>query len=237
MTSAAAESGLPAMALWASSSSSITPTIEAMSRRTSKGAPAHLAPTGRDRRRGGRYSTYTEKIGREICRRLSIGDLLVEICANPPMPTLVTLIDWRRRYPEFASLYAHAREEQGYAVAERAVRSGRAATAEDAAAARVRFDADRWFASKLLPKVFGDRVEHTGSVDVSIGLADRLDAARKRLAQAAAGAVIEGVALRAAAQPGADAGADVADAKRVVEDDGGGAVVDGHRPGRSAARW
>ena len=61
---------------------------------------------------------------------------------------------------------------------------------------------------------------NTTKLDVNFtdGLADRLDAARKRIAQAAAGAVIEGVALPAANA----ARLELAD---LVADNGNGAVV------------
>jgi hypothetical protein len=90
-------------------------------------------------------------------------------------------------------MYARAREQQGHVAAERAVREACQATPETAHSARVKMDALRWFAAKLLPRVYGDRIEHAGSINVNVGLADRLNAARKRLATA--GAVIEGVAL------------------------------------------
>ena len=38
-------------------------------------------------------------------------------------------------------------------------------TEPDAAIARVRIDARKWTASKLRPKVYGDRVKHSGDPD------------------------------------------------------------------------
>ena len=62
----------------------------------------------------------------------------------------------------------------------------------------------RWRASKIAPKEYGDRLEHAGSIDMNVGLADRLEAARQRvLAAAAGGAVIEGMAEAALVQPSA----------------------------------
>ncbi len=159
--------------------------------------PKHLGPSKRDKVKTGRHSTYTTAIAAELCRRLSIGDLLIDICVNPPFPPLSTVYRWSERYPVFREMLIRAREDQAHAVAERAVRAGRSATAETAAAARVQFDADRWFAARLLPKVYGDKVEHSGNIDVTVGLADRLDAARKRLAAAAAGKLIEGTVVAA----------------------------------------
>lgn len=107
---------------------------------------------------GGRPSKYTPEIAEAFCKRMGEGELAIDICAEDGMPSLGTLFVWREKYPEFLELYARARVSQGHAAAERAVRSGRRATSENAQAARVQFDADRWLASKLLANVYGDRL-------------------------------------------------------------------------------
>ena len=107
----------------------------------------------------GRPSTYTLELAAEVCRRLSEGELLIDVSAEEGMPKVGTILNWREKHPEFAALYARAREMQAHSAAERAVRSGRAAAGLEATAARVQFDADRWLAAKLLPKVYGDKVE------------------------------------------------------------------------------
>src|SRR3954454_25405928 len=91
------------------------------------------------------------------------------------MPSRRTVIRWLDAHAEFRPAYAHARELCGDAAAERAVREGLAATPENAQAARVRFDALRWWASKLAPKVYGDKIqnEHSGSVAVQQQTIDR----------------------------------------------------------------
>src|SRR4051812_42544057 len=107
---------------------------------------------------------------------MSTGEPLGEICAGQRMPSRRTVIRWLDAHAEFRNAYAHARELCGDAAAERAVREGLAATPENAQAARVRFDALRWWASKLAPKVYGDKIqnEHSGSVGVQQQTADRL---------------------------------------------------------------
>lgn len=57
-------------------------------------------------------------------------------------------------------MYAHARETAGEIQAQRALRD--ALTAEDAALGRLKFDARKWTASKLLPKKYGDKLELSG---------------------------------------------------------------------------
>jgi hypothetical protein len=97
------------------------------------------------------------EIMEQFCERLSQGELAVEIAKEPGMPSLGTVWRWKEAHPEFRVAYAHARVLQAQACAELAVLSGRRATAEDASAARVRFDADRWLAARLDPANYADR--------------------------------------------------------------------------------
>src|SRR4051812_35000371 len=124
----------------------------------------------------GRPSTHTPELGQAILDRLAQGESLTEICRGKAMPHRVTVLRWMEKDPAFRNAYAHARELCGDAAAERAVREGLAATPENAQAARVRFDALRWWASKLAPKVYGEKIqnEHSGSVGVQQQTADRL---------------------------------------------------------------
>jgi len=117
---------------------------------------------------GGRPSTYTPELARLLCDRIGAGELGVEIVKEPGMPSFASIHRWLGVHPEFREAYARAREMQAHACAERAVISGRKATAEDAAAARVRFDADRWLAARLDPKNYGDRVDHNIAGDLNI---------------------------------------------------------------------
>jgi len=117
---------------------------------------------------GGRPSTYTPELARLLCDRIGAGELGVEIVKEPGMPSFASIHRWLGVHPEFREAYTRAREMQAHACAERAVISGRKATAEDAAAARVRFDADRWLAARLDPKNYGDRVDHNIAGDLNI---------------------------------------------------------------------
>jgi len=106
----------------------------------------------------GRPSKYTPEIAEEVCERLSRGELLIEIAALEHMPHFATIHRWQQAVPAFREAYARARELQAHNCAERAVDSARRATAENAAAARVQMDGDKWLASKLLANIYGDRI-------------------------------------------------------------------------------
>lgn len=113
----------------------------------------------------GRPTIFTPELAAELLKRVSEGDLLIEVCRESWAPARPTVYRWISEKQDFRDLFAQARELQAHACAERAVEEGRRATAEDANAARVRLDANKWFASKVLPKVYGDtaRRELTGA--------------------------------------------------------------------------
>jgi hypothetical protein len=99
------------------------------------------------------------EIMHEYCERLSQGELAIEISRENGMPSLSTVFRWKEEHPEFRETYARARLMQAQACAERAVISGRAATAEDANAARVKMDADKWLAGRLDPQNYAERTQ------------------------------------------------------------------------------
>ena len=66
----------------------------------------------------------------------------------------------------FRAVYARARELAGDAWAEKAIAEAMTATSsDDAGAAKVRYDALRWYAAKVAPKVYGDRVINEHIID------------------------------------------------------------------------
>jgi hypothetical protein len=111
----------------------------------------------------GRPSLYTPELADAICERLSNGESLNAICAADGMPSEAAVRLWALDDRDgFAAKYARARELQAHALAELAVTE--AAKASDAALGRLAFDARRWFAGKVAPKHYGEKVtaEHTG---------------------------------------------------------------------------
>ena len=76
------------------------------------------------------------------------------------MPTAKTVRQWRGKDDEFSALYAHAREDQAEHFADEIVEIADIET--DSSKARNRIDARKWAASKLAPKKYGDKLQHTG---------------------------------------------------------------------------
>ncbi len=115
----------------------------------------------------GRHSTYTEKIGTAICERMASGESLRAICRDKDMPAIGTVIKWAHQNEKFAKQYACAREALVDVLAAETVDIADGATPESVAVARLRFDARRWFAGKVSPKKYGDKItqELTGPND------------------------------------------------------------------------
>jgi hypothetical protein len=106
----------------------------------------------------GRPSLHSPELADEICRRLADGESLRTLCADPAKPDRATVLQWvRDDRGGFREQYRRAREDQAHTLAELAVEV--ALTATGPQAGRLQFDALRWYAGKLLPKVYGERLE------------------------------------------------------------------------------
>lgn len=103
-----------------------------------------------------RPSDYSEELASTICLRLSQGDTLIALCREDDMPDKSTVFRWLAKHPEFRDKYARAREEQADVFAEETVVI--ADETQDPSKARVQVDARKWFASKVAPKKYGDKI-------------------------------------------------------------------------------
>lgn len=122
--------------------------------------------------RPGRPSIYTPEIAELICKRLSEGESLRAICKADDMPSEGTVRDWARANVHgFSSQYTRARDLGLDALADQVLEIADGDDG-DPANKRIRFDARRWYLSKLAPKRYGDRleVENGGTVGVIVNV-------------------------------------------------------------------
>ena len=151
----------------------------------------------------GRPSKFKRSVAEEICRRLALGESLVRICATDGMVDISTVFRWLDTKPEFRDMYARAREAQAefYAnqiidiadetpITEQPDPDGGVTIRIDAAGVqrnKLRVDARKWVAAKLLPGSTTERMlnEVRGNLAVTLeslvcGSADgRLKSSRK----------------------------------------------------------
>lgn len=115
----------------------------------------------------GRLTNYTPEIAATICSRLAMGESLRSICKADDMPAESTVRNWVVDDREgFAAQYTRARDTGLDCMADEVMEIADDKT-DDYQRSRLRFDARRWYLSKLAPKRYGDKVtqEHVGDPD------------------------------------------------------------------------
>jgi hypothetical protein len=114
----------------------------------------------------GRPTTFSEELALRVCEEIAAGRSLNEICKQEDWaPDKSTFYRWMYRYADqLRDNYARARESQAMFSAEDILQAAYEATPDTYNVARLKVDAHKWVASKLLPRKFGDKqqLEHTG---------------------------------------------------------------------------
>lgn len=126
---------------------------------------------------------YSEDLADQICTRLESGETLRAICRDEGMPTEAAVRNWALEDMEgFAARYARAREIGYMTMADEILEiaddgnndwmerhgedgSGWVLNGEHVARTKLRIDTRKWMLSKVLPKIFGDRVDHTMTIE------------------------------------------------------------------------
>ncbi len=114
------------------------------------------------KKKAGRPTLYSEKLTDKICEEIAAGKSLVAICKQKGMPGYTAVMGWLRKYDEFAERYARAREDQADALADEiiSIADEPAADIAEVQHKRIRIDARKWVASKLLPRKYGNHTSH-----------------------------------------------------------------------------
>jgi hypothetical protein len=129
----------------------------------------------------GRPSLYTPELAEKVLLRLAEGELLIEVCSSPRMPSASTVYKWiNDDVGGFSRSYARAREVGWHIRAERLVLSasmpnmGMVTTYEPNAKGKLSvkkrerrdnvsrsslaFSAEQWLLSKVMPKTYGQDI-------------------------------------------------------------------------------
>lgn len=147
---------------------------------------------------GGRPSLYSQEIAERICTEIAThAEGLESICnRNADFPEPATIYLWRIRHSGFSEMYARAREHQAQLLADQiftiadTTEPGEVVTtysdgkkekrrSDNTERTKIRIDARKFLAMKLLPRIYGDKLDVNHSVSDS--LAERLENARKRV--------------------------------------------------------
>ena len=122
------------------------------------------------------------EIQERLVAEIQTGRSLRQVCGDDGMPDIRTVTRWLVADADFAHKYARARMAQADVLFDRmeAVEEAVSAGQMDSHAARVVLDSMRWRASKLAPKVYGDRLD-VQVTDQRISISGALQAAQARL--------------------------------------------------------
>ncbi|ELY4865855.1 DNA packaging protein [Cronobacter sakazakii] len=131
----------------------------------------------------GRPSDYTEELAEIICLRLAEGESLRSVCRDEGMPSKQAVLRWLARNESFRAQYVRAKEEGAEAIAEELFdiaddgsndwmekldKDGEAIgyqlNGEHVQRSKLRIDTRKWYLSKILPKKYGDRIQHDQSI-------------------------------------------------------------------------
>lgn len=132
----------------------------------------------------GRPPAYTLELAAEVCRRISAGESLRQVCRDESMPCTATVMKWAREIPAFTEQYTKARKdlleywaEEILDIADdgsndwikREKEEGRIETVVDSEhinRSRLRVDTRKWLLSKLDAKKYGDKLAVGGADDL-----------------------------------------------------------------------
>jgi hypothetical protein len=116
----------------------------------------------------GRPSGYNVEQADRICRRIAQGEGVAAICKDDDMPCAVTVYAWLRRRPDFAEMYARAREMQAHHKFDLAWEIARSAKPGNVEVARLQIGVIRWQAARLAPHKYGERLDELERPQVEV---------------------------------------------------------------------
>jgi hypothetical protein len=139
----------------------------------------------------GRPSIYSPELATEICTRIASGKSLRTVCSAEDMPATATVFRWLldEKLKNFKDQYARACEERSEAFIEEILdiaddgsndfieddyqkgkTPGYQLNQENIQRSRLRVDTRKWYASKLKPKKYGDKLDVTSKDEKLDGL-------------------------------------------------------------------
>lgn len=114
----------------------------------------------------GRPTKYTKKLGDEICGRMGNGESLLKICKSEKMPSRRTVYRWYfdNRYKDFRRNYDEAQEMRIKHMADEIIEiADESEEKEPSNRSRLRVDARKWTLSKMDSKNYGEKIDVTSA--------------------------------------------------------------------------
>jgi hypothetical protein len=129
---------------------------------------------------GGVKSSYTDITARKICAKILDGESLNSICKNPRFPNIQAVKKWLidPRFSAFREMYYYARRGAVELLMDEVIEiadntgndwietydkdgkvNGLKPNTEAIQRSRVRIDTRKWLAAKLIPRIYGEKLE------------------------------------------------------------------------------
>lgn len=108
-----------------------------------------------------RPSIYTKDITDNICQRIVDGESLRQICKDVSLPNRDTIYSWLQSNKAFSDQYTQARmmqADQFFDEMDEIIRQPMQSMIQ-IQQARLQIDTMKWRLSKMLPRIYGDKVE------------------------------------------------------------------------------
>lgn len=131
----------------------------------------------------GRPSIYSDETAKTICKKIATSvHGIRRICdENPELPCVTTIMTWLFEKPEFLAQYDAAKRHQANLFVDQIMDIANDSSfdvieneegqmrmnSEFVARSRLKIDSIKWIACKLLPKVYGDKVQNETVVTIS----------------------------------------------------------------------
>lgn len=125
---------------------------------------------------GGRPTKYTKEIAEAIVKSIQNGDSVVKACEKVGVCN-GSFADWKHAHEWLAIAYSAACKERGHYYAEQIMdladeppqtffdkNGSERIDPGHVQWMRNRVDARKWVACKMLPKIYGDKIEHSGQI-------------------------------------------------------------------------
>lgn len=127
------------------------------------------------------HTSYTPEMGDRICAELANGTSIRKICKLDWAPSRRTIYNWLREQPDFREQYALAQLDGAHAWADEAVEiaddgsndwmenndpdnPGWKFNGEHVQRSKLRVETRKWYAARMNPKAYGERVEISGEI-------------------------------------------------------------------------
>ena len=99
---------------------------------------------------------FSQELFDQICERIADGESLRAICASEGMPSKASVFRWLASDTALSDQYVRAREAQADSLFDDMLTIADD-TSREPNDRRMSFDARKWMAGKLRPKVYGDK--------------------------------------------------------------------------------